>query len=123
VSWRFYTKTIFESYREQFYPKGKKVVPEDIFQFFVSPFALAVWFMDDGGKGAKTPRGVIISVAGFSLAEHSLLKQCLEVNFQLSVNIHKNGQLYIPASSYKHFYELVNPYVIPCMRYKLPITP
>ncbi len=123
VSWRFYTKAIFKSYRKQFYPDGKKVVPKNIFQLFTSPFALAVWFMDDGGKGARTPRGVIISVAGFSLIERMLLKQCLEENFQLIVNIHKNGQLYIPVTSYVRFYELVSPYIIPSMWYKLPITP
>jgi hypothetical protein len=82
-----------------------------------------VWFMDDGGRGAKTPKGLIISAAGFSSTEHILLKECLERNFKLIVNIHKNGQFYIPASSYECFYELVNPYIVPSMRYKLPVTP
>lgn len=123
VSWRFYTKTVFQEYRNCFYPNGKKVVPEEIFQLLVSPLALAVWFMDDGGRGAKTPKGLIISAAGFSSTEHILLKECLERNFKLIVNIHKNGQFYIPASSYECFYELVNPYIVPSMRYKLPVTP
>ncbi len=124
VSWRFYTKTVFQNYRRYFYDEnGKKIVPKNIFQLLVSPLALAVWFMDDGGKGANTPKGLIISAAGFTSIEQILLKKCLENNFRLIVNIHKNGQFYIPASSYNCFYNLVNPHIVPSMRYKLPITP
>jgi hypothetical protein len=123
VSWRFYSKTVFQNYRNCFYPDGKKVVPENIVQLLVSPLALAVWFMDDGGRGAKTRKGLVISATGFSLTERILLKECLEKNFRLSVNIHKNGQFYIPALFYERFYMLVTPYIIPSMRYKIPITP
>jgi hypothetical protein len=79
--------------------------------------------MDDGGRGAKTRKGLVISATGFSLTERILLKECLEKNFRLSVNIHKNGQFYIPALFYERFYMLVTPYIIPSMRYKIPITP
>ena len=123
MSWRFYTKTVFKNYRELFYPDGRKIVPVNIGQLLVSPLSLAVWFMDDGGKGARTPKGVIISVNGFSISDRLLLRECLNVNFQLEVNLHNNGQIYIPAASYKRFYEIVASYIVPSMRYKLPVTP
>ena len=69
VSWRFYTKAIFPTYRQWFYPNGRKVVPACIAQLLTTPLALAVWFMDDGGRGARTPKGMIISAAGFSKAD------------------------------------------------------
>jgi hypothetical protein len=79
--------------------------------------------MDDGGKGARTPKGVIISASGFSMPDRLLLKECLNMNFQVNVNLHKNGQIYIPVASYKRFYEIVASHIVPSMRYKLPVTP
>ncbi len=68
---------------------------------------IPTWFMDDGGKGARTPKGVIISASGFSVPDRSLLKKCLDMNFQVRVNLHKNGQIYIPVAPHKRFYEIV----------------
>ena len=106
-----------------FYPHGQKIIPLAINQLLTSPLSLAVWFMDDGGRGARTPKGLIISVAGYSLKDRTLLKRCLESNFRFKVNLHKNGQMYIPAASYETFHRLVASYVIPLMKYKIPITP
>ena len=46
-SWYFYTKTFseFGDLYHYFYKNGVKILPDSIFEF-VSPRALAIWFMD-----------------------------------------------------------------------------
>ena len=122
TSWRFYTKPIFKSLRKQFYPKGKKIVPRDSKQFKLNPLGLAVWFMDDGGRGARTPKGMIISVRGYSINDREYLRSYLERRFNIKVNLHKNCQLYFPVETVDKFYRLIQPYIAPSMRYKLPLT-
>lgn len=122
ISWRFYTKPTFESLRELFYPKGKKVIPQDGKQFKLSPLALAVWYMDDGGRGARTPKGMIISVRGYGEDDRKFLRRYLEQRFNIKVNLHKNGQLYFPIKTVERFCRLIQPYVVPSMKYKLPLT-
>jgi LAGLIDADG DNA endonuclease family len=79
--------------------------------------------MDDGGRGANTPKGQIISVRGFEKEEQELLKKCLFDNYNLEVNLHKNGQIYFPVKSIRLFHQILAPLMIPSMRYKLSITP
>ena len=46
----FDTKTLrsFHQFRDLFYPRGEKCVPENIIDFFHDPMALLVWYLDDG---------------------------------------------------------------------------
>lgn len=118
-SLRFYTKAKFQQLRTFFYPNKRKVVPKTIDSLLISDLALAVWFMDDGGRGANTPRGQIISVAGFDLESRNLLKQCLFRNYQMQVRVYKNGQMYIPIEAVDAFHRIVSPRIIPSIRYKL----
>ena len=120
---RFYTKPIFKTLRKLFYPNGKKIAPRDNKEFVLGPLGLAVWFMDDGGRGARTPKGVIISVRGYSVKDRKFLRGYLEEKFNIKVNLHKNGQLYFPVQTVDKFCRLIKPYVVPSMRYKLPLTP
>jgi hypothetical protein len=122
VSWRFYTKPTFKSLRILFYSKDKKVVPRDSKKFKLNPLGLAVWYMDDGGRGARTPKGMIISVRGYSESDRKFLKRYLEGRFSIKVNLHKNGQLYFPIQTVEKFCRLIKPYVVPSMKYKLPLT-
>jgi hypothetical protein len=122
ISWRFYTKPIFKLLRQLFYSKDKKVAPRNRNQFKLSPLGLAVWFMDDGGRGARTPRGMVISVKGYTFKDRKFLKKYLEQRFNIRVNLHKNGQLYFPIETVDKFCRLIQPYIVPSMRYKLPLT-
>ena len=119
----FYTKAKFKHLRVRFYPNGRKILPKEIDSMLVSNLALAVWFMDDGGKGANTPKGQIISVAGFDQNDQKRLQSCLSLNYKIEVTLHKNGQFYIPVKSVNLFHFIVTPLIIPSMRYKLSITP
>ena len=124
-SMRFYTKSVLDSFRDDFYVDRKKVVPRFIGSL-LDPMAVAVWFMDDGGRGARTPRGLVINTSGFSWEEQSLLQNVLKAKFGIDVSVHRPGsgfQLYIRARSFTRFSELVAPYLVAQMRYKLPVDP
>ena len=122
ISWRFYTKPIFEPLRRLFYLKCKKIVPRNDREMDLSPLGLAVWFMDDGGRGARTPKGMVISVRGYSEHDRRSLRSYLEQRFNIKVNLHKNGQLYFPVATVDKFCKLIRPFMIPSMKYKLPLT-
>jgi hypothetical protein len=124
-SLRFYTTTVLKDFRDWFYPDGKKIVPSDLGEH-LDPLGLAVWFMDDGGRGARTPRGLVFNISGFSPTEHVFLKSLLFNVFGVVTSIHQHGkahQLYVRAESFSRFSELISPYLIASMRYKLPADP
>jgi len=124
-SMRFYTKSVLKQYRDDFYQDRKKVVPKHIGNV-LDPLAVAVWFMDDGGRGARTPRGLVFNTSGFSAEEQVFLQEILVHKFGVRTSIHprRNGfQLYVKAESFLRFSELISPFLITSMRYKLPVDP
>ena len=126
---RFYTKSVFSEYRALFYPiysNGKKIVLDNIDQLFNSSLALATLFMDDGGKGGNTSKGMVFNFSGYLESDQEKLRKWLYLNFNLDTRFHKTGkyqQLYIPTSENQKFLDIIYPYVIPSMRYRLAITP
>ena len=124
-SMRFYTKSVLAGFRDRFYSGNRKVVPASVGEF-LDPMAVAVWFMDDGGRGAHTPRGLVINTSGFTRDEQGLLQSVLKAKFGVDVSVHRSGsgfQLYIRARSFSRFSELVAPFLVAQMRYKLPVDP
>jgi hypothetical protein len=122
---RFYTKASLKQFRSVFYRDRRKVIPTQVGNL-LDPVALSVWFMDDGGRGARTPRGLVFNTSCYSEAEQILLQSALNERFGLTVNIHRVGkgfQLYVRSSSFERFVQLVAPHIVPQMRYKLPIDP
>jgi hypothetical protein len=124
-SMRFYTKAVLTSFRDVFYCGRKKVVPSRLDEL-LDPLALAVWFMDDGGRGARTPKGLVINTSGFSDQEQVVLQSVLAEKFGVETSIHRVGkgfQLYVRAESFFRFAELVGPYLVAQLRYKIPVDP
>ena len=122
---RFYSRTVLRSFRDVFYRDRRKIVPDGI-GTLLDPLAVAVWFMDDGGRGGNTPRGLVFNTSGFSADEQIVLRSALKQRFGIEANIHLVGsgfQLYVTARSYSQFYELVSPHLVAQMRYKLPVDP
>jgi hypothetical protein len=75
--------------------------------------------MDDGTW--KTP-GVRIATNSFTKEEVELLILALETNFNIKSTLHKNNgkyQLYIKQESIPLLKNLVLPYTVPSMLYKL----
>lgn len=116
-----YTFTSFNWLREMFYKEnGKKIIPLTIKEY-LSPFALAIWFMDDGsklGKGAK------IATNGYELSELKSIIIILKEKYNLEASYHKGAvnkghTIYIRKKSMPIFVDLVKPYMLPSMLYKL----
>jgi hypothetical protein len=79
--------------------------------------------MDDGGRNSSFGRGMVIDVSCF-LPEHQLiLANMLRTKFSLTVSFHRrsvsNTKIYISSSSAPHFCNLIRPYIIPSMCYKM----
>lgn len=89
-SLRFYTKCRLKEYRQLFYGlDGHKQIPYCI-NDLLDPFALAVWFMDDGGKAqCCAPSTVYWNVTGFSEESQLRLKHALEARFLLQTSLQK----------------------------------
>jgi hypothetical protein len=125
VSYRFYTKPCFTQWVHAFYTqslngKNRKKLPKNIENLLVKPLSLAIWFMDDGGKGGL--HGNIISVHNYTNSEIEKLIYCLNKNFFISGTLHSTNtsrQLYIPKKHLSRFKQIISPFMIPTQRYKL----
>jgi hypothetical protein len=124
LAYRFATfnHSEFQTYREKFYPEGKKILTKESIDYLLSdPAVLAYWFMDDGSKQSY---GYYLHTGGFTEEENDLLAEALLEKFDLRVTVTKKNArnyqcLYIPAGSKQRFKALIEPYIVPTMLYKL----
>ena len=117
----------FTRYQNLFYALNalgavERRVPINI-QELLTPIALAFWFMDDG---SKDPSGYYLHTQCFTLADVKRLQQALGNKFGLETSVCRDIKnektyyyLYIRAGSMKKFTQLIDPYIIEPMRYKL----
>lgn len=107
----------------------KKTIKPDLIQKYVTPRSLAYWWMDDGGKSCYNKdyqrKGFVFNTQGFTLTNVRLLCDGLTQKFGLHCwpKPNKKGFLIvISALSYDKMMCLLDPYLIPSMRYKLPLS-
>lgn len=109
----------FNVFRELFYVSNVKTVPNNIYEL-LTPKGLAFWIMDDGSKQGK---GLHISVYAFSNEDVDKLMYVLQDKFNLKCSIHYNREnkprIFIFKESMENLINLVKPYFIPEMLYKL----
>lgn len=119
---------LFKPYAMNFYSEGfhKKVLSETAF-YDLGAQGLAYWYMDDGKYGDYD---MTLCTGGFSEPEVKRLVQFLKIRFNISSNefLHKSGEnrywyIRIKAESRLHFISLIEPYVVPSMKYKLTGDP
>lgn len=111
------------SYGSLFYRARRKVVPEQI-RDIATARTLAYWFMDDGSMKSRQSKGVIFNTQAYDSSDIRRLIDVLE-GFGLEAWERRQSdgiQIYVSGSSYEQFAELVGPYVIEAMRYKVPLT-
>ena len=107
-----FTFRSFSWIHKMFYKNGKKVIPLNIYEY-LTPLALAVWIMDDGGWANH---GIRIASNSFSLKEVELLNDVLKSKYNLDTtiqNIWKENQysIYIKKQSVNNLRNIVGPYV------------
>lgn len=130
ISWRWSTVShkVFTYYHRLFYPQGKKLIPSSINRILVSPLTLAIWYMDDGSR-KPYGKGAFLHTQSFTLDDQLKLIEVLGKNFSIDARISSAGlwkgrrlhRLYITAGSYLHFRNLVLPYILPSMLYKVSL--
>jgi hypothetical protein len=129
-SWRFYTISHpeFKEFQKIFYGNGKKGLPKQIGEILKSPLSIAVWFMDDGGKMVDRKReyGYLLNIQQFSPQEVNRVQEALRKNFNLFTTQQWNNsgyRLYFGKKFRKKFDGIIRNYIIPCLKYKLLLTP
>ncbi len=109
-------------YGKQFYNNKKKIIPIDI-EKLLTPLSLAIWFMDDGSLKSKRHNTYIIHTLGFKRNELERVQNVLLKKFGIETSLHKQKQkylrLYILSKSAEKFRDVVSPYIIPSLKYKL----
>lgn len=124
TSWGFNTLShaAFRFYAHQYYADGVKQVPKLIHRWLTRR-GLAYWFMDDGSMKSSQSKGVILNTQGFDRAGVERLIEVLCSRFELEAKRRrqKDGdQIYISGRSFERFSNLIDSFLIPSMRYKLP---
>jgi len=113
-------------YTGEGYRNGKKIIPDDIASD-INPLAIAVWIMDDGSYSRKK---IDISTYSFSLPDIILLKELLKKKFNVGANHYKDREkgcrIYFSQEETKNLIQIIYPYIIPSMMYKIgfrnPVT-
>lgn len=116
-----WTYTSFNFIHDLFYTENKvKRVPANIAEY-LSPLALAIWIMDDG---AKVSKGLKFCTNSYTYSDCLLLVEVLYLNFKLKATVQSAGVpnqyvLYIWKESMPLLREIVLPYMIREMKYKI----
>lgn len=122
---KFETKTSpdFEPVYKLCYPGGKKVVTYEWLDQ-LDEVGLAWWIMDDGTR-AQSAVGMRISTEGFSYDEHLIIQDWFWSRWALEVGImHAKRGMYcikIGKLNAHKLSQMIQPYIIPSMAYKLQI--
>lgn len=111
----------FRFYGRQFYDEHKKKhVPRQV-RRWLTPLALAVWFMDDGSSKSKTHRAIILNTHCYSRKDLALLREALSKRYSIEATLRpqKEGlQLLIAGKNAERFVKIVRPHVLPNFYYK-----
>ena len=122
VAFRFVTRSLpaLTPYYRLFYEGGRKRVPD----VELSPLALAVWFMDDG---CRSRNAVYLNTQQFALSEQRRLLRMLERQSGIDGALNRDKsyrRIRIIVDGTKRLTAMIEPYLLPELRYKLPqVTP
>jgi hypothetical protein len=113
------TEIYNEFYTRESFRGGRKIVPKSI-KGTLKPIGLAIWIMDDG---CYTKGRIDISTYAFSLIDIQFLRKCLTALFQVNASIRrdrdKGYRMYFDRQESKRIIEIIHPYIIPSMMYKI----
>jgi recombination protein RecA len=124
---------VFNDYFNIFYDRGVKVVTNEVIDK-ITPLAMAVWFMDDGFSPTRRPSYPVFCTNSFTPPEVERLIKGLNDKYGLESILRANGYrkgnnqkmytIQIRRCSVDRFLDIVKPYIIPTMMYKIePLLP
>lgn len=113
-SWTKHFKFLKE-YRDKWYVDGiKRIQRDDLFK--LDALGLAIWFQDDGYKGAS---GYYIATLCFPYEDMLIVKEYFHEKWNIEITIEKNNEVYIPAKYRSKFTNIIKPYIHDACKYKL----
>lgn len=118
----FDTHYVFNYYRKLFYNKsGIKVIKKEALNF-INPRSLAFWLCDDGSY-CKKLKYLIFCTNSFSYEEHLIMKKYFEDIWGLSPTVGFRDKKYyylrFKVDDTKKLVEIVRPFIIKSMKYKI----
>lgn len=122
TAYRFFTKQhqeISDLY-SRFYVNGRKIIPSSL---VLNPIILAIWYMDDGSKSRK--HDVYLNTQQFSLNHQKILISKLR-EMGLKARLNKDKKYYrirFLKESVEKLNDIIYPFIIPSMKYKLSYDP
>lgn len=120
IGYRFFTRSIpqLTNIHDYFYDHEKiKRIPSNI---VLKPQSLAVWYMDDGNKSYNS---CYLNTQKFdSLSQNNLMIALLKLGIESNLNKDKEYyRIRVATKSVPNLIEMIKPFIISSMRYKLPL--
>lgn len=113
----------FNFFYKLFYKNNKKIIRDEL-AHYITPFSMAVWYMDDGSAKKYCMK---ISTEGFTKKENEILQHIVNANFKIKCKVceyNNRGKKYYYLSFNKKnsilLCNLIDEHVIDSMRYKIP---
>ena len=117
---RTVTHPIMTDLRRMFYEGNQKRLPHET-ETLITPFAFAIWLMDDGARDKNQLR---LNTQSFSFEENVRLIHILEAKLGITATINRDKdrhRLRVCATSMPRVRQLVASFIIPSMQYKLSL--
>ena len=128
IYWRWQSNSTPELgyWHAQFYPKGKKRIPEDLAKMIQDSLALAVWYMDDGYY-SQIQKHSFLYLGRVFRHEADIAARAINENFGLAARVYdkknKGFALFFPVAETKKLHALIKSGMLPIFTYKLSLTP
>ena len=116
----YYTKM-----RDRIYISGRKSITKKTMEA-ITPLGMALWYQDDGSlsKHEKFDQPILCT-HGFSREENEIMSESLLEKFGLQWNLRKDKKYYcltLIRKEREKFFNLVSPFTVNCMKYKITPT-
>ena len=108
------SKALNDLYPKVYKNKVKYIDKELLYK--LTGLGIATWYMDDGSNGHY---GYILCTNSFSKEDLQLIQNFFKEKYDINTTIRKDNTIYIKADSKQKFKNLVSPYIIESMKYKL----
>lgn len=101
----------------------RKVLREELL-YMLKPLGLAVWYMDDGSFNKDAGGYIELSTQSFTIKENKLIIKMLKDKFNITGKIKmdnscKKPEIRLNVENTKKFFNLIRPYIISNLVYKL----
>ena len=123
------THKYFRVLRKLIYPNNIKTISRNVLNY-LNPQGIAIWYMDDGCLSAKKRNGKIhayelILNTYISYEDNQIIvdyfKEVWNINFTITRDKGKS-RIRCGTREARKFIEIVKPYIVPCMEYKINIS-